>query len=236
MNSFDYPSFLRGIWSQDKPDHAKTLKSLEMDNQEDFLRGSKIFKFEHTASRKLDDVDYWRHRAGWFDDDVSMKQYNSGVLSSTYSTNDDYTHKKSRSSSSGSLSYWMKDILTALGQILGAFVALAVIIMIIRFMRRSNKRNQRSKHRIRDGDGDDRSRRSKSRSRARSKSKSRKSSRTDDDYHLMADEGRSHKSGKSSRSGRSRSKSKSRSRSKSRSSHRHREGDEETGETVAVLV
>jgi hypothetical protein len=220
-------SLLRGLFNSDN-------KDIIMKNDP----GTSTF--QTTINRKLDDVDYWRHRAGWFDDDVSMVEYNNGVLSSSSSNNNDYSSKRSRSSSSSSfsLSFWMKDILTAIGQIVGAFVALAVIIMIIRFMRRSRKSSQRSKHRLRDGDGDDRSRRSKSRSRARSKSKSRRSSsRTDDDYHLMPDDGRSHKSGRSSRSGRSRSRSKSKSRSKSRSSsHRHREEEEERGEPTVMLV
>ena len=29
--------------------------------------------------RRMDDVDYWRAKAGWYDDDYTMTQYNYGV-------------------------------------------------------------------------------------------------------------------------------------------------------------
>ena len=35
--------------------------------------------------RRLDeDVDYWRKRAGWADDDETMKNYNQGVYNTYY--------------------------------------------------------------------------------------------------------------------------------------------------------
>ena len=43
--------------------------------------------------RRLEDVDYWRKRAGWFDDDEAMKAYNEGVYDTFYSTDDDKVGK-----------------------------------------------------------------------------------------------------------------------------------------------
>ena len=39
---------------------------------------------EHPSHRRLEDVDYWRKRAGWADDDETMKSYNQGVYNTYY--------------------------------------------------------------------------------------------------------------------------------------------------------
>ena len=48
---------------------------------------------QHHQHRRLedestDDVDYWRSRAGWADDDESMKSYNQGVYNTYYMGDD----------------------------------------------------------------------------------------------------------------------------------------------------
>ena len=38
--------------------------------------------------RRMDEVDYWKKSAGWFDDDVSMKEYNNNIYQANYAGDD----------------------------------------------------------------------------------------------------------------------------------------------------
>lgn len=180
----------------------------------------------HLKGRELEDVDYWRKRAGWFDDDTSMKDYNTGVYSSYYSADDDKSSstKASRKSIFSSFSAPASGTLFKVG--MGIFAAI-VVLMVIRIIAQRSSRHKSSKSSSRSLSrsrrrGESRSRRSNSRSRSksrtrssRSKSRSRRSDMSDGNYELMSDDG---EKSRKSRSSRSRSKSKSRSsRSKSRS-------------------
>jgi len=170
--------------------------------------------------RLEDEVNYWRNKAGWYDDDVSMKEYNSGVYSSFYSMDDDGSSSGSSGGGGGFIS-GIDDMLTTGAQILGALFGLAIIIMLIRAVSRrgsSKKKKSREDRSSRSKKSSRSSSRHRSSSRSRSKSRSSRSrsrarrSGGDDDYELMED-GRSTRSEKSSRS-RSRSKARSKSRSR----------------------
>eukprot|EP01083_Nonionella_stella_P026359 72534_1 len=104
-----------------------------------------LTRITDNSQRKLDDVDYWRKRAGWYDDDVSMSEYNQGVINGYgYNTDDDYqpssssgsSSSSSKSSGSSMFNFAMNDIMTTAVQIFGALFALVIIIMIIRAMGR----------------------------------------------------------------------------------------------------
>jgi hypothetical protein len=74
--------------------------------------------------RRTEDVEYWRQRAGWFNDDSKMVQYNNGVYDTYYQAEDDGSGNGSGRSSRRhrSHSYIVKTILkvvcvvVALGQ------------------------------------------------------------------------------------------------------------------------
>ena len=65
------------------------------------------FQFSLCGSgRQLDsstesDVDYWRKRAGWMDDDASMSDYNQGVYNTMYGVSGDDDDGATSSSSRG---------------------------------------------------------------------------------------------------------------------------------------
>mmetsp|Transcript_44421 Transcript_44421/g.107454 ORF Transcript_44421/g.107454 Transcript_44421/m.107454 type:complete len:213 (-) Transcript_44421:2373-3011(-) len=54
--------------------------------------------------RRVEQVDYWKQRAGWFDDDYSMKEYNNGVYDTYYTGNGGSSSGSSSSGSSSSSS------------------------------------------------------------------------------------------------------------------------------------
>jgi len=163
-----------------------------------------------SASRFLEDVEYWRHRAGWFDDDVSMKAYNTGVYSTVYGIDDDGgSHRKSNNA------FRKKDIMHTMATILGAFVAILVLVQLIKAgtatasKSRQRGRSSQSLSSSSDAQTGHRSR-SRSKPRSRSKSISRSASR----------------SASQSRRSSSRSRSKSRTRSRSRAPPpSHSDGD-----------
>eukprot|EP00547_Thalassionema_nitzschioides_P002644 CAMPEP_0194212702 /NCGR_PEP_ID=MMETSP0156-20130528/12743_1 /TAXON_ID=33649 /ORGANISM="Thalassionema nitzschioides, Strain L26-B" /LENGTH=207 /DNA_ID=CAMNT_0038940575 /DNA_START=51 /DNA_END=674 /DNA_ORIENTATION=- len=174
--------------------------------------------------RNLEDVDYWRKRSGWFDDDASKVEYNSGVYDTYYNVDDDGSGHASGaggsflSSGNGNMSIFLK--ITA--------ILLAVLFVVLIF-RATQRRSGSSKDRSSSRHGSDSSRRSRSRSKSSSR-RSRSRSRKRDGYDLM-DDGESKKSGRSSRS-RSRRRSRSRgasssgrSRSKSKSSSARASGE-----------
>jgi hypothetical protein len=168
------------------------------------------------------DYEAWRKQAGWYDDDVSMTEYNNGVYDTYYQLDDDAGRKKSGTSvvetESKGLSTFLK---------VGAIVvAVAVATLLYRALagRRSSSRDRAS---TKKGSADTKSRsRSKSASRSRS-SRSRSRSRrpgaaaapgaTGANYELMDEksEARSRKSSRSRSRGR-KGTNPSRSRSKNR--------------------
>jgi hypothetical protein len=166
-----------------------------MDRQRN-LRGT--ITVTEPITRRLEDVAYWRKRAGWYDDDAVKSAYNSKVLSSSTNYNDDMYSSGSSSSSK----FRMKDIFNTAAQIMGAFVVMGMLILFIRAMRTVPKSRKRGRESSRSRS------RSRSKSKARSRSKSR-SSRKLDEYQLMEE--------KSNRSSRSKSSSRSKKEKSGRS-------------------
>jgi hypothetical protein len=188
--------------------------------------------------RRAEDVAYWRQRAGWFDDDTTMKEYNSGVYDSYFSLDDD-SHRSSKSSrGGGGRKFSLRanvGVVQNVIKVVSGIVAIALAILIFRVIMRKvgegkkDKKKQLSSSNTRSG--------SRSRSRTRSRSRSRKDG--GDDYNRMDDDDAAH-SKRSTRSSRSKSRSKSRGKrsgSRSRSKTRERSGEDLGREnTEAVLV
>jgi hypothetical protein len=149
--------------------------------------------------RRTEDVKYWRERAGWFDDDTSMQNYNSGVYDTYYQLDDNVSHRPRHSNGVGGAHAALIQNVVKAVVILVALCLCAFVLRI--FLRRLAS----SKH---DNNSDSKTRLGRTRSRSRSKSRTRRSA--GDAYDLMEDEADT-KSARSSRSKRStRSKSKSR--------------------------
>ena len=137
--------------------------------------------------RRLDeDVDYWRKRAGWADDDETMKKYNQGVYNTYYSGGDGSTINAHGGKSSSK-----KAVMDHMGWILGLSSTIIFLLLLLkccssapktkgsRSRTSSVKSNRDSSRSIRDKHSD--RRRSRSRSRAasgRSRSKSRTRSKS----------------------------------------------------------
>lgn len=171
--------------------------------------------------RRVEDVDYWRKRAGWFDDDVSMQEYNSGVYDTYYQLGDDDNafRRKNHGSNNGGFMGASKGLMTffKIGSVL---LAVVFAVLLFRALNRrtatARKSSASSKHSTTDS-----KHRSRSTSRSsRSRSRSRRNTTSSTNYDLMDE-----KSERSKRSSRSRSRSRrhsstrsSRSRSKSRAS------------------
>ena len=207
--------------------------------------------------RRLEDanVDYWRSRAGWADDDETMRSYNEGVYSSYYGGDAGST------SSGGHRSFSNTSKQMHLPWLLGIVSSVIFLILLVKCCsaappksdrkgRTSSVKSSRDSSRsVRDKHGERRSRsrshaasdrsRSKSRTRSKSQSRSRRSDGdegddSDVDYKLMDEEdARSRSTRKSSRS-KSRStrregspSSRARSRSKSRKSSSRRDAGED---------
>lgn len=154
--------------------------------------------------RRTEDVDYWRKRAGWYDDDKSMKNYNDGGYSQL---NDDAVKESGRFGNAAS-SRWAKHVIQALLLI----VALGLCFLMYRVLSRrlGEEKTEKKKRSASTGRGE------RTKSRSRSRSRSRKG-----EYDLMSDEddgrsGRSSSNRSRSKSGRSRSRNRQRSRSASR--------------------
>ena len=171
--------------------------------------------------RRNEEVDYWKKRAGWFDDDVSMQEFNAGVYD-TYYSGDDIPGSSGAGSSSTHKGVGGDSL--SLGLKIGAaVVAIIIAIVVFRILSRrsSKKKKVGSSSKSKSGrstSGDSKSR-SRSRSRARSRSRSRRAgtsgSVATSNYELM-DDNKSEARSKSSR--RSRSRSRRRSKSSSRRS------------------
>jgi hypothetical protein len=183
-----------------------------MDEEEQAMLGAIESKYSDNKTptmrqqlrRRTEDVDYWRKRAGWFDDDQAMKDYNNGVYDTYYQLDDD----KPRSSGGGRLggaanSEMAKNAI----KVLSVVVALGLCFLMFRVI--SRRLTEGKKEKKKRSSSTSRGERSKSRSRSRSRSRK-------GDYDLMSDDDDG-KSNRSKNSNRSRSKSRrSRSRSKSR--------------------
>jgi hypothetical protein len=185
--------------------------------------------------RRTEDVEYWRQRAGWFNDDAAMKDFNDGVISS----NGGSSNGKSGGSSAGGngrsgFGAKEKTIVKNALKVLSVVVALGLSILMFRaIMRRmsgdssTKKEKKRSDSKTRNG----------SVKRTRSRSRSRK-----DGYEAMDDDNKSRRSSRSKSSRRSRSRSRpessatsvKRSRSKSRSTKASESLETSHKETVLV--
>lgn len=191
---------------------------------------------QNLVHRKLEEVEYWRQRTGWYDDDVSMREYNAGIHDGYYRSEDDDMGTTS-SSGSGLQVGALGGIATTVTKVVMGLLALIMVILFVRAIRRrmtpssSSKKSRRSsRERGRDGDASSRPSRHRSASRSRSSrsrsksgdrvrrsrsSRSRSRARKPDDgkdYALMSDEegGRSRKSRKERRVRSSRSRSRAR--------------------------
>ena len=211
------------------------------------LRGGALRKLGEEGD---EDYEYWRKRAGWFDDDVSMQEYNSGVYNTYYDADDTiYSGSGGGSVGGGSGIEWVKILLNT------ALVSIALALAFLLYKTITGRRSSSSKEtketsterkKSSRGRSDSSTRRSRSKSTSsrrssRSKSRSRK---TDDSYKLMDDEDdKSRRSSRSVKSSRSRSRSIRRSRSrgstrsKSRTRSKSKKRDESrTREIKEVLV
>lgn len=177
------------------------------------------------ANRKLDEVEYWRKRAGWYDDDESMSEYNNGIYNSYYSIDDDNNLSEASSESlsgeGGGLNF-NTDIIKTVGQVAGALLGVILLFMLVRAISRGSARRKKSdtgeKPRKRSGSRRRSTSRSRSKSRPRSRSKRSGNGGTGDDNYELMEEGK-----KESSRPRSRSKARSRSKSRSRPSSSRRE-------------
>jgi len=171
--------------------------------------------FEESARtnlrRRAEDVDYWRKRAGWFDDDASMKEYNNGVYDTYYQIDDDGRGSQKHFSVGSSHPDSVKNAI----KVLSIVVAIGLIILMYRVISRRMNDGKKEKKK-RPSSDDSKSKSGRSRSRTRSRSRSRRG-----EYDLMEDEKSDGKSKRSSRS-KSRSKSGDRSRSRTRSRSKSR--------------
>jgi preprotein translocase subunit SecG len=191
-------------------------------------------EYYKNVRRRTEDVDYWRKRAGWFDDDEAMKEYNSGVYDAYYQLDDDGNHhrKSSGGSSSGSkaLSGANAEMAKNGLKILSIIVAFGLCILMFRaIMRRLSDDGKKEKKR-----SDSKSRSSsKSRSgRSRSRSRSRKA----DNYELMEEDNKSDTRSKRSSRSKSRTRRTSRSRSRARSRSKSRRETKQPDPKEPVLV
>ncbi|KAL7562177.1 hypothetical protein ACA910_017732 [Epithemia clementina (nom. ined.)] len=163
-------------------------------------------------SRRLEDVEYWRQRAGWFNDDAAMRDFNDGAYESFYGGGGGGGKGGKGGLGGGKEAAIFKNAI----KIASIIVALGLSILMFRaIMRRmSSEPSSSSKKEKKRSDSKSRSGSVK---RSRSRSRSRKG-----DYDLMKDEDeKSRKSSRSKSSRRSRSRSRhdsKRSRSKGRSS------------------
>jgi hypothetical protein len=180
--------------------------------------------------RRNEDVEYWRKRAGWFDDDVSMKEFNSGVYDTYYQLDDDGKASSSKGTNSATTRISDTKGLATFLKIGAALVAIGFAVLLYRALSRrsstsrktgsSSKQPAESKARARS-----RSRSSRSRSRSR-RATSGSGATAATNYELM-DEKSETRSRKSSRSrSRSRRQSKSGNSGKSRSRSKGRQTKE----------
>lgn len=214
---------------------APDLYHPEEDHEEEMMQSIYQPSPRHLRHRhrRTEDVDYWRKRAGWFDDDEAMRDYNNGVYDTYYQLDDDEQARKSGGGGGGA-SLANSDLASNAIKALSVLVALGLCFLIARVIGRrmgDGKKEKKSKKRSSSRD------RSRSKSRSRSRSRSRKD--RDGGYDLMEDEHGEEKSGRTSRrSSRSKSKNRrsSRSRSRARSSSKSRKESSSSSNVEPVLV
>lgn len=183
--------------------------------------------------RRTEDIAFWRKRAGWYDDDQSMREYNSGVYDAYYQADDDGSYYLQSNESNGQVSTNSNTAATVF-----KFVAFAVVTgffaMLIRAIgRRARKeapKNADRKERRRSNSKDPSLSRSLSRSRSRSRSRCR-----NDAYDLMTDADDVSRSKRSSRS-KTRRPSTGRSTSRTRTPSRTPRVDNEVKIHEPILV
>lgn len=180
--------------------------------------------------RRTEDVDYWRKRAGWFDDDVSMQQYNSGIQDSYYQMDDDVSVKKRSGTSRNGLVGAGSTGLMTFFKIGAAVLAVIFAILLFRALNRRTASNRKvsasSKHSTTESKHRSRSRSRSSRSRSRSRRQASTTHTSSSANYDLMDE----KSERSKRS--SRSRSRGRRHSKSRKSSRSRSKSRQTKEVL----
>jgi hypothetical protein len=219
-------SSLRRLLRED--DERAKIKSSVAGRKQKLLK--QPVKLPVQQHRRAEDVDYWRQRAGWFNDDEKMVEYNNGVYDTFYQMDDDGAGSGARG---GRRHHSRSDLVKTILKVVFVVVALALSALMFRAIMRRIGSSKKDKKR-----SDSRSRSGRSKSRSRSRSRSRKSG---GDYNLMEEDGdaksarskRSHRSSKGERRSSSRSRSRNRSRSKSRA-----DGKEEPASppTEPVLV
>jgi hypothetical protein len=182
--------------------------------------------FHKNLRRRTDEIDYWRKKAGWYDDDVAMQQYNNGqdYSGNGTSTNSggDKNGSYNRSGSSGGISMKLKFI--------AATISIVIAVIVFQHLSKRSRRKKASSaasgvSRV------SRVSRSTSRSRTRSRSGSRTRRPPADDYHRMDDkkeprtkskEPRTQSDDRTARSSRSKSRDGKSGRKPSRSNSRSR--------------
>lgn len=202
-------------------DEVDMLFDLQLEEQQLRVAARRV-----AANRKLDEVEYWRKRAGWYDDDESMSEYNNGIYNSYYSIDDDNNLSEASSESlsgeGGGINF-NTDIIKTVGQVAGALLGVVLLFMLVRAISRGSARRKKGgdsgeKPRKRSGSRRRSTSRSRSKSRPRSRSKRSGNGGTGDDNYELMEEGK-----KESSRPRSRSKARSRSKSRSRPSSSRRE-------------
>lgn len=187
--------------------------------------GASLSGMEKLYRRKTEEVDYWRKRAGWFDDDVKMMEYNNGVYDTFYQMDDD-----GRASMFGGVSGGANDFKALAIKVAAVVICLILCILMCRVITRrlgDSKKDRKKKK----SSGSSRSR---SKSRSRSRSRARKSGT---DYDLLDEEEKGSKRSGSGRSSRSKSRSRrSRSRSRARSQSRSRREKSSAPPAEPILV
>jgi len=139
-----------------------TLFDLELEEHQLRVAARRV-----AANRKLEDVDYWREHSGWFDDDESMKEYNTGVYTSLYSIDDNEGGMDLNS-----------NLLRTAGQICGALVGVLILVVLVRAFSRTSTSTKKGNRRRSAS-------RSRSKSRTRSRSRRREREAKIDNYELM---------------------------------------------------
>jgi hypothetical protein len=218
----------------------KSLVDLEMDLR---VQGNLRRRTENE-----DESDYWRKRAGWYDDDVSMKSYNNGVYDTYYGEDDDGAAASSQSSSTSATISTTSPIddkgLATFLKIGAVLLSVGISILLYRALMRRAFAKEKPVKKGGSASADDKRPRSRSKSASRSRtsrsrSRSRRETSSAGGYDLMADDKVDIKKSRDkvdSRRGKSPSRSRSRNRaaSKSRSRSKQRHVQESYRESILV--
>jgi hypothetical protein len=167
-------------------------------------------RLRQQSRRRNEDVDYWKQRAGWFDDDQAMQDYNNGVNDANVQL-DDNDDKEKGSRGGGQLSSTYLDVTTVVIRSLVILILLGICILLYRAIvsRPFSGSTQESEQ----------NRQLSSRERSESRERSRKGGK----YKLLSEDGKGSRR-KRSRRGRSRTR---RSRDDEGNGKRKRSGSSE---------